>query len=79
MNHEPISWSVEKQQHLANHLSDFWREDTWLFTSKQGNVYQMMFLSRHRHSRQKSSMLCIPSLRVGDGRPMGISHRCVVT
>jgi integrase/recombinase XerD len=41
MNREPISWSVEKQQHLANHLIDFWREDTWLFTSKQGNVYQM--------------------------------------
>jgi hypothetical protein len=43
MNSEPIGWSVEKQQHLQDHLTGFWAEDTWLFTSKQGKVYQMNF------------------------------------
>jgi len=43
MNSEPIGWSVEKQQHLADRLTGFWAEDTWLFTSKQGDVYQMSF------------------------------------
>lgn len=43
MNSEPIGWSVEKQQHLQDQLMGFWAEDTWLFTSKQGKVYQMSF------------------------------------
>jgi integrase len=43
MNSEPIGWSVEKQQHLADHLTGFWAENIWLFTSKRGDVYQMSF------------------------------------
>lgn len=43
MNSEPIRWSAEKQQHLANQLTGFWAEDTWSFTSKQNQVYQMRF------------------------------------
>jgi hypothetical protein len=43
MSSEPIEWSVEKQQRLADHLTGFWAEDTWLFTSKEGKVYQMHF------------------------------------
>ncbi len=38
-----IGWSAEKQQHLADQLTGFWAEDTWLFTSKQGKTYQMSF------------------------------------
>ena len=43
MNSEPIGWSAEKQQHLADQLTGFWAEDTWRFTSKQGKTYQMSF------------------------------------
>jgi integrase/recombinase XerD len=43
MDSEPIWWSAEKQQHLADQLTGFWAEDTWLFTSKQGEIYQMSF------------------------------------
>ncbi len=43
MNSEPIRWSAEKQQHLADQLTGFWAENTWSFTSKQGKVYQMRF------------------------------------
>jgi integrase len=43
MDNEPIWWSAEKQQHLADQLTGFWAEDIWLFTSKQGETYQMSF------------------------------------
>jgi integrase len=43
MDSEPIWWSAEKQQHLADQLTGFWAEDSWLFTSKQGETYQMSF------------------------------------
>jgi integrase/recombinase XerD len=43
MGSELIWWSAEKQQHLANQLTGFWAEDTWLFTSQQGKTYQMSF------------------------------------
>ena len=43
MNSEPIGWSAEKQRLLRDHLTGFWAEDTWLFTSKQGKTYQMSF------------------------------------
>jgi integrase len=44
MDNEPTGWSVERQQRLRDQLTGFWAEDTWLFTSKQGKVYQMSFL-----------------------------------
>ena len=43
MDSESIWWSAEKQRLLADQLTDFWAEDTWLFTSKQGKTYQMSF------------------------------------
>jgi len=43
MDSESIWWSAEKQRLLADQLTDFWAEDTWLFTSKQGKAYQMSF------------------------------------
>ncbi len=43
MDSEPIWWSVEKQHHLQDQLTSFWAQDTWLFTSKQGKIYQMKF------------------------------------
>ncbi len=43
MNSEPLRWSAEKQQHLADQLTGVWAEDTWIFTSKQGKIYQMSF------------------------------------
>jgi hypothetical protein len=43
MDNEPVRWSAEKQQRLADQLTGFWAEDTWLFTSKQGKTCQMRF------------------------------------